>query len=180
MENIIEEIGGFGNYQKLVLFGIGLITSLIGFTTYASVFTNASPEILCKYAGDNNTEILKDINTCGILSNITFNKENSLTQAYECSYDKKYYGITLITELDLVCDKSYLANLSQTIFMIGCFSTFFIGHFSDKYGRKKVLIFVAIVTNITLILCTLLQQKFINLSNSSRYVVYATSQFFLG
>ena len=180
MDAFYEKFKIDGRFQKLIIFMIGTLTGLVGFTTYASVFTNASPEILCKYAGDNNTEILKNINTCDILSNITFNKENSLTQAYECNYDKKYYGITLITELDLVCDKSYLANLSQTIFMIGCFSTFFIGHFSDKYGRKKVLIFVAIVTNITLILCTLLQQKFFNLSNSSRYVVYATSQFFLG
>lgn len=180
MDAFYEKFNLDGRFQKLIIFLIGTLTGLVGFTTYASVFTNASPEILCKYADDNETNIIQNANTCDIISNITSNKESSLTQVYECSYDKTYYGVTLITELDLVCDKSYLANLSQTIFMIGCFSTFFIGHFSDKYGRKKVLIFVALVTNVALILCTLLQQKFFNLSNSSRYIVYAASQYILG
>ncbi len=34
---------------------------------------------------------------------------------YQCEFDKKYYGLTIINEWGLVCDKQHLAGLTQTI-----------------------------------------------------------------
>ena len=184
MERLIEQVGGFGRYQKFILFMVGLCTGLIGFTTYASIFVLAKPDLKCSIKSNASNLIHEksnlELDSCKIFSNITESKQNGQEEMYECNYDKQYYGISLVTELDLICEKNYLRNLTQTIWMFGCFCTFFIGYFSDKYGRKKVLLSVLISTTICFILCSISQSSLLDLSDSAKYNVYAASQFILG
>lgn len=177
-----NRIGGFGWYQKSILLIIGMCTGLVGFTTYSSVFAMAVPELFCrlKNSSDMTNQTFAESKNCEIFGNITASDEKSLNSQYECSYSTGYYGISLITEMNLICGEAWLANLTQTIFMIGCFSTFFIGYFSDKYGRRTVLLFVAVSINFVLILCSILNMKVLGFSDTVLYLVYAVSQFLLG
>lgn len=180
MDKLYERVGAFGRYQKVILLAIGMCTGLVGFTTYSSIFANAKPEIICNRIGQNMSNLTLEENQCDILSRIEASTMNGTDPEYECHYDDTYYGVTLITELGLVCQKTYMANLTQTIFMIGCFFTFFVGYFSDKFGRQKVLLIVVITANVFLFLCSILEMDVFNFSVNTRYAIYAVSMFFLG
>lgn len=183
MDAIVNSIDTFGRYQKFILFIIGTSTGLVGFTTYISVFSMAIPELLCsiKNSSINQTLFLPE-NNCQTMSMIKSSEKSQELQgsSYQCDFDKRYYGSTMATEWGLICDKAYLYNLSQTIFMVGCFATFFIGFFSDRYGRQKVLCFVTFGTSLILILNLIIQLEVFELSFLTRYFIYAGSQFFLG
>jgi hypothetical protein len=130
MDDLIERCGSFGLYQKCLLGLIGSITSLCGFTQFSSVFNNAIPKLYCRQK--NSTENFLS-NTCEIFSNITLSKANNIDSPYQCQYDTKYYEKTIVNEWDLVCDKTSLVNLTQTIFMVGALSSFCTGYLSDRY-----------------------------------------------
>lgn len=52
----------------------------------------------------------------------------------QVEYNRTVFTETIITQWDLICDKSQLANLSQTIFMLGVLiGNFGFGVWSDKY-----------------------------------------------
>lgn len=55
-----------------------------------------------------------------------------------------------------------------------------IGIFSDKYGRRFVCLAMSIILSLSIIICEALQAEMFNLSNETLYLVYLTSQFFLG
>ena len=137
MENILEKAGSFGRYQKmLIIFMLGPIASLSGIAAVVSVFNNAIPQLICKdefgsfYA---NQTVIDSV--CNIIHNAT---QKISSNSYECQYDTSVYGITIVTEWNLICGKLHLTSLAQTIYMFGAASSIFIGYFSDRLGRKKV------------------------------------------
>ena len=139
MESLIERVGSFGRFQKMILFVIGPVASLSGLVAFSSVFNNAAPKLLCKPRNSNHT---LSSNTCEILLNLTRSENDLIEAAYECYYDTYYYGTTIVTEWNLICDKIHLASLTQTIYMLGAASSIIVGYFSDRYGRKKVIFFI--------------------------------------
>lgn len=180
MERLIEKTGSFGLFQKMLLLVIGPVAGLSGIVAFSSVFNNAMPKIFCKQKDTDlysNGEFLS--NVCEIMSNITLSK-NLTELPYECHYDTEYYGITIVTEWNLICDKIYLASLTQTTYMLGSLSSIIVGYFSDKYGRKKICLIMASMLSLSLILCEVLQYDYFNLSVQSRYLVYLASQFIVG
>ena len=116
MDGLLEKVGSFGRYQKVVICLISSMTSLVAMTTYASVFNNAVPKYICR---NNDGEELP--NSCQIFENIT--------NGIKCDFDKEYYGETIVTSWGLHCDKLYLTSLTQTVFMIGALSSFFAGYY---------------------------------------------------
>lgn len=100
---------------------------------------------------------------------------------HECTYDQTYYGLTIVNEWDLVCDRSVYASLSLSLFMCGALcSALFIGYASDRYGRKTVSISVLIAFCIQMLVSQLLQIKWFGLSSRMQFVVYSLSQIVLG
>lgn len=90
------------------------MTSLVAMSTYASVFNNAVPKFICR-----NNKGVELPNSCQIYKNTT--------NGIECAFDKEFYGETIVTSWDLHCEKMYLTNLTQTVFMVGALSSFFAG-----------------------------------------------------
>jgi len=64
--------------------------------------------------------------------------------------------------------------------MVGSLSSFFMGYFSDKYGRKFVCLIMAIIMCLTFTLNEIFQIKALGLSVDVRYGIYFVSQFSIG
>ena len=65
------------------------------------------------------------------------------------AYDRSLYESTFTSEWDLICDKEYLKSTAQTAFFVGqllgvCTS----GIVSDKYGRKALMVPLAVFQSI--------------------------------
>jgi MFS family permease len=64
--------------------------------------------------------------------------------------------------------------------MIGSLVSFFMGYFSDKYGRKTICLIMSILMSLSIILSELFQLEILGLSINSKYVIYFISQFLIG
>jgi hypothetical protein len=111
MDKILDEIDPIGRFQKFSVFLISCLSSFSAATIYSTIFTTAEPKLFCHF--DNETIVIDDKFKCDILSN------KSLDLTKSCVYDKTFYGTTIINEWNLICDKKYLSNLTQTFYMIG-------------------------------------------------------------
>lgn len=97
-----------------------------------------------------------------------------------CYYDTTYYGNTIVTEWDLVCERRYMVELTQTIYMIGGFSTLFSGYFGDKFGRRRCILAYLYSLSLVLLVSNTLFLKHIGLSTNLKYIIYCITQFFNG
>ncbi|CAG2162837.1 unnamed protein product, partial [Oppiella nova] len=91
----------------------------------------------------------------------------------DCNHWKfdESYGTTIIQEFQLVCDKSWLPSLSQSIYQSGyAVNGLILGYLSDRFGRRPVL-WLAIILEI----CGGLSVIF-----SGSMTQYIISRFFLG
>jgi hypothetical protein len=113
MDKIFDEIGGFGRFQKLVLIVIGAMSSLNAMAIFATVFIAAEPKLLCKYRDDNSSAYFNETFQCTAWSNIAKSKAMNTSSPYECNWDDTWFGKTIITEYELICDRVYLAGLTQ-------------------------------------------------------------------
>ncbi|CAO1305326.1 unnamed protein product [Diamesa hyperborea] len=65
---------------------------------------------------------------------------------HEHQFNTSIFTKTIVSEWDLVCEDSHLANLSQTIFMLGILvGNMVFGAFADKYGRRIPLVIAVTV-----------------------------------
>ncbi|XP_065575614.1 organic cation transporter protein-like [Artemia franciscana] len=97
--------------------------------------------------------------------------DNITTSCQSWKYDTKYYGNTIVTQWDLVCDRRWLESFAQTVYMIGVLIGSPIhGSMADKYGRKRVLCITATI------------QLFLGVAVSfcNSYNLYVSARFFLG
>lgn len=70
--------------------------------------------------------------TCSNIVNAT--DDDKCLASCTKEYDRSIFKETIITEWDLVCNKSQWANLSQTLFMFGIlFGNMIFGTLADKY-----------------------------------------------
>ena len=92
------------------------MSSLNAMAIFATVFIGAEPKLLCKYS-KNDTNYIENANEiCNVWQNITQSNILNKSTEYECEWDTKYYGRTIINEWNLVCDRVYLAGLTQVIY----------------------------------------------------------------
>ena len=59
-------------------------------------------------------------------------------------------------------------------------TSFFAGYFSDKYGRRTVILTMSIILSISIISCEILQYDIFNLDDTYKFFVYMGSQYFIG
>ncbi|XP_041463612.1 solute carrier family 22 member 13-like [Lytechinus variegatus] len=62
------------------------------------------------------------------------------------TYDRELSGLTITQSFDLVCDRKYLINLSQSLFFVGILigsATF--GGIADRFGRRVSLILCNVI-----------------------------------
>jgi hypothetical protein len=195
MENVLEQLGGFGKFQKYSIILVGLSSCLVAMLTYSTVFILAEPNLIC-YQKEINVFVSnftlqnKSLNSakenCKIWDKIIEHVNNtndfaSITyQNTTCSFDRSYYGLSVVNEWGLVCKKKYLATQTQSFYLAGTFTGLIFGPLSDKYGRKFLTILLLILLSTTLIVSEVLLLNFVNLNVNTRYIVLSVSQFILG
>jgi len=65
-------------------------------------------------------------------------------------FDKSEYENTLVTELELVCDKAWMVSTSTSLFYVGSLvGNVLFGHIADKYGRRFSF-FTLLIMEVTL------------------------------
>jgi MFS family permease len=170
MDEVFEQIGAFGRFQKITLILSGMLSALSAIPIYLTVFTLAEPQLICDQAEFNLTSNSTSMDSC------QFYERNRSA----CRFDQTYYKSTIVTEWDLFCERKYLTNMTQTFYMFGAFFSLFVGFFADYYGRKRCLsiIMVLLSANFTLsqLIITLLPHDSIN----TKYIIYSVSQFLTG
>ena len=119
MDRILDELNGFGKYQKLTLIVICTMSILNALVMFASVFVAAEPKLNCKYKSDegSNSSVLNfnDTFRCDAWLSLKKSAQLNLSSPYECEWDTEWYGKTIVNEWDLICDRLFLVNLSQVI-----------------------------------------------------------------
>lgn len=181
MEEIINKIGPFGKFQLQTCLLIGFSSALTAMTIYTTIFSAASPKLICNYANSTNGTITDSSKLCSAWSNVTKSKELNVTSIYECHFDTTYYGKTIITDWNLVCDRKYLANLLDTFYMIGGFSVLFSGYFGDRYGRRRCVMIFSIMLCLVMTISQILQsEKLFKFDITIKYALYCLTQFFTG
>ena len=169
MNNVIKEVGPFGLFQKVSLILIGSVTCSIAMAFYVTIFNTSEPTLICKHL--NQTNANETIDPCLAWKN---------TSHFSCKHDQEFYGTTIVNDWKLVCEKSYLVTLSQTLFLVGGISGFISGFVSDKYGRKRASIIFLFMYQIVLVLFNVLTSDLIGLSSTNRLLVYNIVQFLTG
>ena len=179
MENILESVGEFGFYQKTMCLIIGLIPVLTSFSIYSTVFTLAEPNLICIDKNNFTAEISNDMK-CKIWQNLTDSMNNDSHSNFECHFDRTYYHETMITELGLICEKKFEASLLPTWYLLGTFACLFVGFFSDKYGRKKVVVVCLTILSLTLFLNQFVNLNLIKVDAKTSYIINSIAQFIIG
>ncbi|KAL3189389.1 hypothetical protein MRX96_002702 [Rhipicephalus microplus] len=139
-EDVIEELGGFGKFQKFLLWAF-LLPSQILFPFFSMnlIFLLSEPEHEC---------VVPQLDALALNESLTRDIRKLLVSDDDpCElfrYDDLHYEETVPTKWDLVCSHGHLPSLVYSIATAGSvIGTVIIGAVADKYGRKPT--FFAIV-----------------------------------
>ncbi|XP_051990279.1 solute carrier family 22 member 13 [Xyrauchen texanus] len=192
---ILEAIGDFGIFQKLVLFALCFPNLILPFHFASLVFNHADTNHHCNTDWilhiDPNLTKEEQLNLTvprlpdGSISgcemympvnwNLTAIREYGLNETTTCTdgwvHNDTIYEATIVTDFDLVCDKANLFRGAQTVMLAGILvGALLFGPFSESFGRKRT-------TQIPMVLMLIFT---VVTGLSPNIEVYITSQFFVG
>ncbi|XP_055354392.1 beta-alanine transporter-like [Paramacrobiotus metropolitanus] len=157
-DGILEAVGPFGRYQKLLTFAVFLPAVIpSGFLSMSSVFFAATPgDYWCALPRDSSANDSWEIFTDFTSVSPDFSKRscvmpirtdnstqiNTTIPMTACEfgyeYDRSVYESTVITEWDLVCDHHLEGTFTFTIFTLGgLVGPLIWGYLADRFGRRK-------------------------------------------
>ncbi|KXJ05498.1 organic cation transporter-like protein [Exaiptasia diaphana] len=134
VDEYLEYVGVMGRFQWLIVVLVGLMMIPVTFQTLIMTFLGLEPEWKCV-----NSSIICNFTQTFSMSGSDPNRNfRCKIPRSEWEFTKEYNSI--VTEWDLVCDKSSLSWATTSIMFTGwLFGNVLFGIMSDKYGRKKIL-----------------------------------------
>ncbi|XP_046736727.1 organic cation transporter protein-like [Diprion similis] len=173
-DDVISHIREIGPYQRRI-FVVNFLPALTSaFHVMGGVFLGGVPEFRCLTPEEDQRNATYDLrpdtanithpwvdatqswsrceryNTTQIdLYQLRSGNSSSKPAAVKCdsfAYDDSQYGVTASTQWDLVCDDAWLKTASESLFMLGVMlGVLTFGALSDRYGRKRMLIWGSIL-----------------------------------
>ncbi|XP_046579593.1 organic cation transporter protein-like [Haliotis rubra] len=143
LEGLIDDIGGFGLYQRLLIPTLAYSKVIVVPTMLMMSFAGVEPDWWCA-SGDDELSQWNTSPLNGSYKNCFWNG----------TCERKFSDVmdTAVTEWNLVCEMSWVSNATISIQMAGLLLGAIIsGYCADKYGRKKVFyggIFVLFLGNV--------------------------------
>ncbi|VDI41917.1 Hypothetical predicted protein [Mytilus galloprovincialis] len=149
---IVNKIGGFGKYQKMIIVLLSIAPIFNALTTFAMNFTFGEHKHRCQTPHDLegneslHTQIYFD-NTSEVVSDHGYNAtecsimiNGSETKCSSWVYDQSVFVETIISKFDVVCDKKfYRAHFLMSHYLGLLVGSIFTGFLSDTFGRKPLL-----------------------------------------
>ncbi|KAJ8248562.1 hypothetical protein GJAV_G00243320 [Gymnothorax javanicus] len=197
-ENLLSEIGGYGNFQLLILALLAIPLMVLPAHFLLLNFAAVVPDHRCDIASmdeggefenltqDQRLTISIPAQGDGTLSScrmfmepqfhLLYNSSNaSEILAVPCQngwvYDNSTFSSTIITEWDLVCDRKGMSKVTISGFFIGVMvGALAFGFLSDRFGRRNMLLLSYVLTGVCAILSAF----------SSSYMMFAVLRFFTG
>lgn len=129
-------VGGWGPWQMNVFWFDVSVQILTAAQIMSIAFTAPKVDFECAdhEHGIDHDPVNMTLSKCEYL---TWNGTKPCTS---WTYSTEQFDMTATQEFNLVCDRAYLASVSQSLYIFGYFiSSLVSGHLSDTYGRLPVL-----------------------------------------
>lgn len=160
VDDAMKKLGFCGRWQ-FSLFSLVLITlkTQAAWHVFSILWIGYKPPHHCQLPADNSSlEQWIPLDASGKLSSCSIfaNSSNHTTAcAHGWTFDETVSGPTIVKKWNLVCERTYLIQSSQTVLMFGMSMSLVTTKFSDRFGRKWVLIICNILLSLFGILSTL-------------------------
>ncbi|KAM3958932.1 organic cation transporter protein [Aphomia sociella] len=174
-------IGNYGRWQLLITFLLAMFSFPCTFHIYLPTFTAKTTQFWCRKPEnlsdleiDDWIKYSQPVDACSVVvlspmnttasilnflhSNTTVNVTNEYRSCDAWDFNKSEVGETIISEWNLVCDRAYLTSLAEVVFLVGVGIGGVVGGWiSDRFGRKRILMGMAIAQSVLAILALLVR-----------------------
>ncbi|XP_076330221.1 organic cation transporter protein-like [Tachypleus tridentatus] len=175
IKDVSDIIGGYGPWQRaifliIIFFGFPSAWHNLSITFLAPDISHwcSPPDSLLNYTIDSWKDFAipkeedmdgKSYSSCEMykinsnLSSLTVDR-NQTVPCKTWQYDHSFYYSTVIEKWNLVCGRSWLKSMSQSVYMAGYLTgCLLLGQLSDSFGRRPIMLLGLVILLISGIVC---------------------------